>query len=135
VSGAKPKGEVVRKIVICLLILIAAVTWPPLPGLAAQDGARAGVTGWVPFYGTGQVGSKRAHILDMYALPDLGTVSMSFWSYNATTGTWSKLKPKVALGDTVFTLREGLPVRFIFEPNAPDAAYLSGDGRADLMWE
>ncbi|MDO8835751.1 MAG: hypothetical protein Q7V01_09140 [Vicinamibacterales bacterium] len=124
-----------RKIVICLLLLIVAVAWPPLPGMAAQDGAVAGVTGWVPFYGSGQVGSKRAHILDMYALPDLGTVSMSFWAYNAASHTWSKLKPKVALGDTAFTLRAGLPVRFIFEPNAPDAAFLSGDGRADLMWE
>ena len=124
-----------RKIIVCLLLLIVAVAWTPLPGLAAQDGARAGVTGWVPFYGSGQAGSKRAHILDMYALPDLGTVSMSFWAYNAASNTWSKLKPKAALGDTAFTLREGLPLRFIFEPNAPDAAFLSGAGRADLMWE
>ncbi len=124
-----------RKFIICLLLLTVAVTWPPLPSLAAQDGARAGVTGWVPFYGSGQAGSKKAHILDMYALPDLGTVSMSFWTYNATSNTWSKLRPKVALGDTAFTLRAGLPLRFIFEPNAPDAAYLSGAGRADMMWE
>lgn len=124
-----------RKTVICLLILIVAVTWPSLPSQAAQDGARSSVTGWVPFYGSGQAGSKKAHILDMYALPDLGTVSMSFWTYNATSNTWSKLRPKVALGDTAFTLRAGLPLRFIFEPNAPDAAYLSGAGRADMMWE
>ncbi len=124
-----------RKIIVCLLLLIVAAAWTPLPGLAAQDGARANVTGWVPFYCSGQAGSKRAHILDMYALPDLGAVSMSFWTYNAASNTWSKLKPKVALGDTAFTLREGLPVRFIFEPNAPDAAFLSGVGRADLMWE
>ncbi len=120
---------------ICLLMLTVILPWQPSSGLAAQDGARAGVTGWVPFYGTGQVGSKKAHILDMYALPDVGTVSMSFWTYNASSNTWSKLRPRVALGDTAFTLREGLPVRFIFEPNAPDAAYLSGTGRADLMWE
>ena len=124
-----------RKFVICLLMLLLVVAWAPLPIQAAQDGARASVTGWVPFYGSGQVGSKKAHILDMYALPDLGTVSMSFWTYNATSNTWSKLRPKVALGDTAFTLRAGLPLRFIFEPNAPDAAFLSGEGRADLMWE
>ena len=118
---------------ICLLILIAAVTWPPVPGLAAQDGARAGATGWVPFFGCG-LGSKKAHILDMYALPDLGTVSMSFWTYNAASNTWSKLKPKVALRDTVFTLREGLPVRSFSNRIVPDAAFLSGEGRADLMW-
>jgi hypothetical protein len=125
----------VTKIVICLVILIVSLTWPALTGLAAQEGARAGATGWVPFYGSGPVGSKKAHILDMYALPEMGTVQMSFWSYNAASGTWSKLKPNVALGDSVFTLREGLPVRFIFAPNAPDAAFLSGEGRADLMWE
>lgn len=124
-----------RTKIICLVLLVAAAAWLPLLGLAAQDGAVAEATGWVPFYGTGPVGSKKAHILDMYALPDLGTVHMSFWVYDDAAHTWSRLKPKAALGDSVFTLREGLPVRFIFEPNAPDAAFLSGDGRADMMWE
>ena len=123
------------KTVICILILIVSMTWPAFCGFAAQDGALAGVTGHVRFYGSGPVGSKRAHILDIYAQPDLGTVYISFWSYNAATATWSKLKPNVALGDSVFTVRENLPVRFIFAPNAPDAAFLSGTGRADLMWE
>ncbi len=124
-----------RKIVICLVLLIVSMGWIPLLGLAAQDGTVAAATGWVPFYGTGPVGSKKAHILDMYALPDSGTVFMSFWAYNDAAHTWSLLKPKTALGDSIFPLREGLPVRFIFEPNAPDAALLSGEGKADMMWE
>jgi hypothetical protein len=125
----------VRTMVICLVLLVLAAALFPLLGKAAQDGTVASATGWVPFYGTGPVGSKTAHILDMYALPDLGTVYMSFWVYDDAADTWSRLKPKPALGDSIFPLREGLPVRFIFEPNAPDAVYLSGDGRADLMWE
>ncbi len=124
-----------REIVICLVLLIVAVVLFPLFGMAAQDGTVTAATGWVPFYGTGPVGSKRAHILDMYALPDSGTVFMSFWAYNDVAHTWSQLKPKAALGDSIFPLREGLPVRFIFEPNAPDAAFLSGEGKADMMWE
>ncbi len=124
-----------RTMILCLVLLIAAVAWLPLLGLAAQDGTVAAATGWVPFYGSGPVGSKQAHILDMYALPDSGTVFMSFWVYDDAADAWSQLKPKPALGDSIFPLREGLPVRFIFEPNAPDAVLLSGEGKADMMWE
>ena len=124
-----------RTKITCLVLLVVAAAWLSLPVLAAQDGAVAEATGWVPFYGTGLVGSKKAHILDMYALPDSGTVFMSFWVYDDAAHTWSLLKPKATLGDSVFSLREGLPVRFIFQPNAPDAVFLSGDGRADMMWE
>ena len=55
--------------------------------------------------------------------------------YDGAAHTWSRLKPKTALGDTTFALRQGLPVRFVFEPNAPDAVFLSGTGHADMMWE